>query len=343
MGIDGSEKTVEVESTGGGDMHVIRSVLEGEARLVIKKINLVKDVNLGLIEGVEFAQDGLDLRHLLGGGGTGGVGYLEQDSGALHLFKRGAEGGDERRGKVADEAYCVRQQHISARRQSDGAKSGIEGGKHARAFDHSSAGERVEQSGLAGIGVADEGDDRNRNAFAALALLRADAAHILDLLFDVLDAAMDFAAIGFELRFAGASGADAAAKLGHLRTSSAEAGEHVFELSKLDLELTFTGSGVAGKDIKNELGAIDDAAVELAFEIAKLGRGEFVVEDQDASIGHFGGGGDLFNFAAPDERGRIGTVAALQYLADYDGTCALGGRGKIGERKHGGERKGVIL
>ena len=82
---------------------------------LVEEVDFVQDVNLRLVGGIQFAQDGLDLGHLLGGGGTGGVCDLEQDGGALHLFQRGAEGGDQGGGQVADESDGVGEKHIAAR------------------------------------------------------------------------------------------------------------------------------------------------------------------------------------------------------------------------------------
>ena len=78
-----------------------------------------------------------------------------------------------------------------------------------------SAGESVEQRALACIGVADDGDCRHGNCFAALALLPARAAYCFEIDFELIDAALNPATIGFELGFAGATGADAAAELRH--------------------------------------------------------------------------------------------------------------------------------
>ena len=129
----------------------------------------------------------------------------------------------------------------------------------------------IEKRGLASIGVSDQGDDRNRDAFTALALLSTNAAHFLDLSLDVLDAAMNLAAVGFKLGFTRSAGANAAAELRHLHTTAAKPRQHVLKLRKLNLELAFTSARVAGKDIENQLGAIDHAAVEFVLQVAKLG------------------------------------------------------------------------
>ena len=82
---------------------------------------------------------------------------------------------------------------------------------------------------------------------------------------------MNLAAVGFELGLARSAGANAAAELRHLRAAPGQPRQHVLKLRQFHLELAFTGARVAGKDVENQLGAIDHAAVELALQIAQLG------------------------------------------------------------------------
>ena len=82
-----------------------------------------------------------------------------------------------------------------------------------------------------------------------MALLGADSANVFDLLFDVANAAINFAAIGFELGFTRTSCADSATELRHFGAASGEARQQVIQLSELDLQLAFAGAGMGGKDI----------------------------------------------------------------------------------------------
>ncbi len=172
--------------------------------------------------------------------------------------------------QIANESHSVRQQNLSPRRQRHAAQCGIEGGKHASALQHTGLGERIEQRRLSGIGVADQRDRRDGHGFAPLPLLAANPADILQLLLHVPDAAVDFAAIGFQLGLAGAAGADAAAELRHLDAASRKPRQQVLQLRQFDLELAFAGAGVAREDVEDELGSIDHPHVELAFQVALL-------------------------------------------------------------------------
>src|SRR5580658_2178726 len=104
--------------------------------------------------------------------------------------------------KVSDESHSVRQNYLALGGQLDVPHCGIESGEHASAFQNASFGQRVEERRLAGVGIADERHGCDRRGFPALALLSANAADILQLLLDMSDAAIDLAAIGFQLGLA---------------------------------------------------------------------------------------------------------------------------------------------
>ena len=189
----------------------VRACSERRALVCGEQIDFVEDLDARLGERVELAENFFDLRLLLFAVGGGGVADMKQQLGLRDLFERGAEAGDERVRQVADEADRVGQENAAAAGQLDGAQFGIERGEHARRRENMRAGERIEERALAGVGVADEGDRGHGNRFAALALLAAHAADGFEIDFELVDAALDAAAIGFELGFAGSAGTDAAA------------------------------------------------------------------------------------------------------------------------------------
>ena len=139
----------------------------------------------------------------------------------------------------------------------------------------------IEQRRLAGVGVADQRDRRHRRLVPPLAQLRAAAADRVDLLRQDADAVADAAAVGFELGFAGAARADAAAQPRQRVARSDQPRHQVLELRELDLQLAFPRARAAREDVEDELRAIDDLAIERAFEIAQLRRRQLVVEDDD--------------------------------------------------------------
>jgi len=177
-----------------------------------------------------------------------------------------------------------------------------------------SAGECIKECAFAGVGVTDERNGRHGNCFAAPSLLAADAAHGFEIDFELIDAALDAAAIGFKLGFAGSPGADSAAELRHGFAAAREARQHVFELGELNLELALAGAGVAREDVEDELRAVEDAAGQRGFKVAQLRRRKVVVEENQVGPRRSGDAGDLLNFAGTDEGGGIGPGAALQEL-----------------------------
>ena len=185
---------------------------------------------------------------------------MEKNLGSLHLFEGGAEARNECVGKVADEADGIGEQDLAAGRKLQLPEFGVESSEHAGRFEHAGLGEGIEEGALASVGIADEGDNGDRDCLTALPLLMSDAANGVELGLDLGDAKVDLAAIGLELSFARASGSDAAAKLRHSATASGEAGQLIFELREFYLELAFASLGVAGEDVEDELRTVDDVA-----------------------------------------------------------------------------------
>jgi hypothetical protein len=101
-------------------------------------------------------------------------------------------------------------------------------------------------------------------------LLRPNAANAFQLLLEMPNAPVNFAAIHLKLSFAGTARSDSAAKLRHLPPATSQPGQHVFKLGQLDLELTFARAGMTSEDVKDQLGAVDDAHVELSLNVALL-------------------------------------------------------------------------
>jgi hypothetical protein len=142
----------------------------------------------------------------------------------------------------------------------------------------------------------------------------------------VADAPVDFAAIGFKLRFTGATCPDAAAELRHLNASSGKARQHVFKLCQFNLQLAFSAAGMAGKNIKNELGAIDDPRIYFFFNIALLGRRKLMIDENQIGINGNHSTGDFLELTFADERGGIRTVTMLD---KFSGDLRAGGKDQL--------------
>ena len=190
----------------------------------------------------------------------GNIHHVQDQGGVGDFFERGAEGFDQRGGQVPDESHRIADQHAAAGGQGHRTHGRIERGEHARIGQHGGLGQAVEQGGFSGVGVTHQGDGRQRHRLPLAAMQRASGAHVFQILFDFLDAAVDAAAVGFELRLTGAARADAAAQPGHLDAPAGQARQQVVQLRELHLQAAFPGARAAGENVEDQLRAIDDAA-----------------------------------------------------------------------------------
>src|SRR5207248_167353 len=93
----------------------------------------------------------------------------------------------------------------------------------------------------------------------------------LDVLVQVADPMTDAAAIAFQLLLAGSAGTDACAQSGEI-PAALQPGQQVMQLRRLHLQAALLGAGALGKDVEDQLGAIDDFHIELALEVSLLPR-----------------------------------------------------------------------
>ena len=122
-------------------------------------------------------------------------------------------------------------------RQGDRAHGRIERCKQHVGRQHARLGEPIEQRRLAGIGVADERDDRIRHALAAVAVELAGAFDFLKFVLDARNALLDQPAIGFELAFArAAEEAEAAALAFKMRPGAHQTALLIGQMRVLDLQ-----------------------------------------------------------------------------------------------------------
>ena len=184
--------------------------------------------------------------------------------------------------------------------------------------------EHIEERGFSGVRVADERNHPKRDGLACAAARGALSPDGFNGFLDLADTIADTAAIGFEFLFARAACANAAAKAREFFAASGEAREQVIQLRQLDLKLAFTRAGVRGKNVENELRAVNHAAADSLLHIAKLNGREIVVHDYERDAMEFGFHADFVDLTAPDESGRIERLANLQQGASY--VCASADR-----------------
>ena len=88
-----------------------------------------------------------------------------------------------------------------------------------------------------------------------------------------------------------------------------QARSQVFELSQFDLQLAGQAAGALGKDVENQLAAVDDLEIQGFFQVTLLGGGQVVVKDDRAGAGFHRQLLHLSDLAGTDESGRVDALA----------------------------------
>ena len=129
-------------------------------------------------------------------------------------------------------------------------------------------------------------------------MLSATAAHVLQLPLQSVDTVADKAAVSFQLRFAGASCPNTAAKSLKVTPLAANAWQEVFMLRQFNLQPPLHGLGPLREDVQNQRRSIQNLDLERFFEIALLGWRQLVIEDDGGYLFITGETKHLFEFAA---------------------------------------------
>ncbi len=233
-------------------------------------------------------------------------------------------------------------EHRLAAGQLEATGDGIEGGEEPVLGQDAGIGERVEERGLAGVGVADDGDAGVGALASAFGLVLTHRRHGGELGLELVHPADQAPPIDLELGLAGSTGADAAALLTQSPPRPTQTRQPVPQLCELDLGAPFGRRGVLGEDVEDHRGAIEGAASEDALEVELLGGAELVVEDDRVGIERNGQVADLVGLALPDEGRGVGPVTALGDPGDDVGAGGVDELGQLVERLVDGLVIGVV-
>ncbi len=324
----------EAEACASGDGDGIGGAAElGLDEVAIGEgVDFIKDCEHLLAVGIELADDGVDGVDLLLEIGVAEVNDVDEEVRLVDFLEGGLERLDDGVRELADEADCVGEEDFLVIWEEELAGGGVERGEKLIGGEDAGAGEEIEESGLAGVCVANEGGDGPMLAAAALALDGAVLADIGEIALEAGDALLDAAAVDLELSLAGAAGADAAALAGKVCPHAGEAREEVLKLGELDLKAALAGVSALGEDIEDELGAVEDLAGGEFFQVAPLGGGELVIEDDRGDLLDAALLGDVLGLALADIEGGGGLV---EFLGDGADDIGAGGGGQLGELEEG--------
>jgi hypothetical protein len=162
-----------------------------------------------------------------------------------------------------------------------GAGGRIEGVEEALPDPNPGPGEGVQERRLPGVGVAGEGDGRDRRGEPA-------GAHRLPVRLEPAeppaqrrDPVAGEPAVGLDLRLAGAAGADPAPEPLEVRPQPPHARQVVLELRQLDLELALGAVRVVGEDVEDHRGAVDHRDAQGLLQVPLLPRCQLVVDGDE--------------------------------------------------------------
>lgn len=259
-----------------------------------KEINFVPHGKHGrrlvccLVRRENFVKHGLNGETLFATIRRGGVADMQNEIGEPHFLKGRAERLNEFVRQVGDETHRVRQHDIAGAVQADAAHFRVKGFKKARARLTAAARQRVEKSGFPGVAVSDEGDDLQvLSVSAARALCRLCAREFREFAPRVEKAAIQKAAVKFQLPLAGPGGFGGGAALSFKVCPGAhEAGALPGEARERDLQASGARARADGEDLKNKTRAVEHLRAEDIFQVALLARREGgVYEDEFGGVG----------------------------------------------------------
>jgi hypothetical protein len=254
---------------------------------------------------------------------VGRVDDVQEQVGARRLLQRRHERLDQAGRELADEPDRVGQHDLPTVGQLELPGGRVERREELVLDQHLRLGEPVEQRRLAGVGVADQRDGRDRRPLAAGRLGATDALVVPEVGLELADPAHDALAVDLELGLARATTTDAGAagdpatRLSRQRGApAAQAGQHVGHLRELDLGLALPARRVLREDVEDHDGPVEDLLLDPLLEVALLRRRELVVEHDRVGPEVASQVAELADLALPEVRRGVGGVALLHDAGD---------------------------
>jgi len=222
--------------------------------------------------------------------------------------------------QLTDETHRVRKQEWQVA-QHHLPHCGVKSGKELVFRKQVSLADLVHQGRFPDVGITDKGNpDHFFPPLAAGVHLGVD---LLELLLELRDLVTDDTAVGLNLSLTRSSQSDTSPLPFEVSPHAGESREKVLVLSQLHLGSGMRGTGPSRKNVKYEVGAVDDAAVEILFNIAYLAWGELIVKDCECDLTGSNKGSYLLYLPLVDKGSWIGMFNALQELPDRHGSGRL--------------------
>src|SRR6516164_2020111 len=226
----------------------------------------------------------------------------------------------------ADKTHRVGQKNLVLPLEPECANSRIEGCKQARGCFHPTASKGIKERGFPGVGVADQRNHAPVALAAVLAMQGPLRPHSLDGLPHLPDSRAQTAAIELELLLARSTRPDSTSEPRKQRASPSQARQEVIELGQLNLKLALAGARPPREDVENKLGPVDDLEPECQLEVAELGGGEVVLEDDTIRTRAVRQSLDVSNLSASEQRSGVRMRRVLHRTTKH---LAAGARGQL--------------
>ena len=203
---------------------------------------------------------------------------MQQQVGIAEFFQRCFECADQMVRQLADKADRVAEQDFLGVRDALFTRGRVQGIKQAVVGRDTGVGQQVEQRRFARIGVADNSYQRQLGLFALAALDGAHLAHLFQVVLELIDAAADVPAVGFQLGFTRTARTDrafaAARRLAHqVGPHAGQARQNILILCQFDLQFTLAGAGALGKNVQNQRRTVEHGPAHDFLQIAQLRGG----------------------------------------------------------------------
>ncbi len=109
--------------------------------------------------------------------------------------------------------------------------------------------------------------------------------HPVELALDADHLVVDGAAVGLDLRLAGAADeAEAAALAFEVGPGADQAGALIAQGRKFDLQHAFAGAGAVGEDLEDQPGAVEKLDAPFLFQVALLDRADRAVDQHKPDL-----------------------------------------------------------
>ena len=226
---------------------------------------------------------------------------MQDKVGAHHLLERGPEGRHQRVRQIGDEPDGIGQDHAPPAWQLQLAHGRVERLEHLVLGGDGGAGQPVEQRGLAGVGVADDGHHREGHPAAPRTVQAARLDHHGQLLADGRDALVDQPPVGLDLRLAGAAEeAEAAALALQVGPGADQPALLVGEVRQLHLQAALARGRTLAEDLQDQAGAVEHLAAPGLLQVALLHRAQGMIDDGQRGL------------AVGDQRPKLGHLAGAE-------------------------------